>query len=66
MRTGFGEETLKERVNVEYLIVDGMIRFNLYFSPNIIRMSKSRRMRWSAHVERMGRAKMRTGFGGET
>jgi hypothetical protein len=27
---------------------------NLYFSPNIIRMLKSRRMRWAAHLARMG------------
>jgi hypothetical protein len=26
---------------------------NLYFWPSIIRMIKSRRMRWTAHVERM-------------
>jgi hypothetical protein len=26
---------------------------NLYSSPNIIRMSKSRRMRWAGHVARM-------------
>jgi hypothetical protein len=28
--------------------------YNLYSSPNIIRMMKSRRMRWTGHVERMG------------
>jgi hypothetical protein len=27
---------------------------NLYSSPNIIRMAKSRRMRWAGHVTRMG------------
>jgi hypothetical protein len=27
----------------------------LYSSPNIIRMVKSRRMRWAGHVARMGR-----------
>jgi hypothetical protein len=27
---------------------------NLYSSPNIIRMMKSRRMRWAEHVARMG------------
>jgi hypothetical protein len=27
---------------------------NLYFSPNIIRMIKSRRMRWAGHVHEMG------------
>jgi hypothetical protein len=27
---------------------------NLYSSPNIIRMIKSRRMRWAGHVARIG------------
>jgi hypothetical protein len=27
---------------------------DLYFSPNIIRVIKSRRMRWAGHVARMG------------
>jgi hypothetical protein len=27
---------------------------NLYSSPNIVRMMKSRRMRWARHVARMG------------
>jgi hypothetical protein len=27
---------------------------NLYSSPSIIRMTKSRRMRWAGHVARMG------------
>jgi hypothetical protein len=27
---------------------------NLYSSPSIIRMIKSRRMRWAGHVPRMG------------
>jgi len=56
---------LKARVNLEDLVVDGL-SLNLYCSPNIIRVSKCRRMRWSGHGERMGRGKMHTGFGGET
>jgi hypothetical protein len=28
---------------------------NLYFSPSIIRMIKSRRMKWAGHVARMGK-----------
>jgi hypothetical protein len=27
---------------------------SLYFSPNIVRVIKSRRMRWAGHVARMG------------
>jgi hypothetical protein len=35
---------------------------NLYCSPSIIRMIKSRRMRWARHVARMGRRGMHIGF----
>ena len=30
---------------------------DLYFSPNIVRVIKSRRMRWARHVARMGEAR---------
>jgi hypothetical protein len=35
---------------------------NLYSSPNIIRMIKSRRVRWVRHLARMGRRGMYIGF----
>jgi hypothetical protein len=35
---------------------------NLYSSPNIIRMMKSRRMRWAGHVAKVGRRGMRVGY----
>ena len=35
---------------------------NLYFSPNIVRVIKSRRMRWAGHVAHMGRGEVCTGF----
>jgi hypothetical protein len=38
---------------------------NLYSSPNIIKMIKSRRMRWTGHVARMGRRRMLKGIGGK-
>lgn len=38
----------------------------LYFSPNIISVIKSRRMRWAEHVAYMGDEKYVHGFGGET
>jgi hypothetical protein len=34
----------------------------LYFSPNIVRVIKSRRMRWAGHVAHMGRGDVFTGF----
>jgi hypothetical protein len=35
---------------------------NLCTSPNIVRVIKSRRMRWAGHVARMGRGEVFTGF----
>jgi hypothetical protein len=35
---------------------------NLFSSPNIIRMIKSRRMRWTGHVARMGTRIMHVGY----
>jgi hypothetical protein len=38
---------------------------DLYSSPNIVRVIKSRRMGWAGHVARMGRGEGVQGFGGE-
>jgi hypothetical protein len=35
---------------------------NLYSSPVVIRMIKSRRMRWAGHAARMGRSGMNIGY----
>jgi hypothetical protein len=35
---------------------------DLYYSPNIVRVTKSRRMKWAEHVARMGREETFTGF----
>jgi hypothetical protein len=35
---------------------------NLYTLPNIIRVIKSRKMRWAGHVACRGRGGMHTGF----
>jgi hypothetical protein len=35
---------------------------SLYSSPIIVRVIKSRRMRWAVHVARMGREEVFTGF----
>ena len=37
----------------------------MYSSPNIIRVIKSRRMKWAGYVARMGERRVQ-GFGGET
>ena len=40
---------------------------DLYCSPNIFRVIKSRRMRWAEHVARIGEGRdVVQGFGGET
>jgi hypothetical protein len=39
---------------------------DLYSSPNIIRVTKARRMRWAGHVARMGEKRCIRDFGGET
>jgi hypothetical protein len=36
---------------------------DLYCLLNIVRVRKSRRMRWARHVARMGRGEVHTGFG---
>jgi hypothetical protein len=38
----------------------------LYCSPNIVWLNKSRRMRWVGHVARIGERRGVKGFGGET
>jgi hypothetical protein len=38
---------------------------NLYSSPDIVRQTKSRRMRWAGHVARMGEGRNANGFGGK-
>jgi len=35
---------------------------DLYSSPNIVRVIKSRRMRWAGHVARMGGGELHPGF----
>jgi hypothetical protein len=35
---------------------------DVYSSPNIVRVTKSRRMKWVGHVARMGRGETCTGF----
>ena len=39
---------------------------DLYSFPNIVRVVKSRRLRWAGHVARMGGGGVAQGSGGET
>ena len=50
-----GKIILTVMLKKEYLPdVRGLPRNGLYSSPNIVRVIKSRRMRWAGHVARMG------------
>ena len=39
---------------------------DLYGSPNIVQVIKSRRMRWAGNVAHVGEERLIQGFGGET
>jgi hypothetical protein len=45
-----------------YLTVSHIELNDLYSPSNIIRVIKSRRMRWAGHVARMGEREVHTGF----
>jgi hypothetical protein len=44
----------RDKVTGEWRKLHNEARYDLYCLPNIIRMIKSRRMRWMRHVARMG------------
>jgi hypothetical protein len=44
----------RDEVKEEWIKVHNEELNNLYCSPNILRVIKSRRMRWAGHIARMG------------
>jgi hypothetical protein len=52
LRRIFG--TKRDEVTGEFRKLNSEYLHNLYSSPDIIRQTKSRRMRWVGHVARMG------------
>jgi hypothetical protein len=52
LRRIFGQK--RDEVTGSWRKLDNEEFHNLYSSPNIIRMIKSRRMRWAGHVARTG------------
>jgi hypothetical protein len=52
----------RDEVTMEWRRQHNKELYALYSSPNVIRVIKSRRLRWAGHVTRMGRREVRTGF----
>ena len=60
-------EPKRDEVRGEWINLHNEELNDLYSSPNIIRVIKSRRARWAGHVARMGRGEQCIQrFGGET
>ena len=60
LRGIFGSE--RDEVTGEWRRLHNEELYALYSSPNIIRVIKTRRLRWAGHVARMGRVEVNTGF----
>jgi len=60
LRRVFGPK--RDEVTEEWRKLHNEELMNLYSLPNIVRVVKSRRMRWAGHVARMGRGEVYTGF----
>jgi hypothetical protein len=52
----------RDKVTGEWRRLHNKELYALYCSPNIIRVMKSRRLRWAGHVARMGRGEVHTGL----
>jgi hypothetical protein len=60
LRRIFGSK--RDEVTGDWRKMHNEVLHNLYSSPNIIRMIRTRRMRWAGHVAQMGRRGMHIGY----
>jgi hypothetical protein len=60
LRRIFGPK--RDEVTGEWRRLHNEELYALYSSPDIIRVIKSRRLRWAGHVARMGRGEVHTGL----
>jgi hypothetical protein len=60
LRTIFGSR--RDDVTGDWRKLHNEELHNLHSSPNLIRMIKSKRMRWAEHVARMGETRNDTGY----
>ena len=60
LRRIFGPK--RDEVTGEWRKLDNVEFNDLYSSPNIVQVIKSRRMRWAGHVARIGKGEAYTGF----
>jgi len=54
--------TKRDEVTGEWIKLHKEELKDLYSLPNIVRVVKSKRMKWAGHVARMGREEVCTGF----
>jgi hypothetical protein len=55
-------ESKRDEVTGEWRKLHNKELHDLYSSPNIVRVIKSRRMRWAGHVARVGKRELCIGF----
>jgi hypothetical protein len=60
LRRIFGPK--RDEVTGEWRRLHNKKLYALYSSPDVIRVIKSRRLRWAGHVARMGRREVHTGL----
>ena len=60
LRRVFGPKS--DEVTEEWRILHNEELGDLYYLPNVVRVVKSRRMRWAGHVAPMGRGEVCAGF----